>query len=152
MTRLFWSVRDGELSSTQKELVLKYWDRCVVWSRGLGKPPVKLLSALSTLSSYLATADGKDRELLEAVAPYIYEGYNSDIFFEDLLRLAEVSPSGVKIVLGKAIERNVPSYDYQDRLKSLLLKLAEKGQDVILYAERLRHLGMQDVFGRLTPR
>jgi hypothetical protein len=57
-----------------------------------------------------------------------------------------------QIAAPKAIERNVPSYDYQDRLKSLLLKLAEKGQDVILYAERLRHLGMQDVFGRLTPR
>src|ERR1035441_6178595 len=39
------------------------------WSQGLPKPPAKLLSALSTLSCYVSTADGRERELLEAVAP-----------------------------------------------------------------------------------
>ena len=152
VTRVFWGVRDGELSATQKERVLNYWERCVAWGKGLASPPVKLFSALSTLSSYLTTADRKDRELLEAVAPYVHDGYNADNFFAELLRLVEVSPNGVSAVLSKAIEKHVPAFDFEDRLKSLLLRLAEKGnkQEVILYAEKLRALGMQDLFDRLT--
>jgi hypothetical protein len=51
------------------------------------------------------------------------------------------------------IEARVPDYDYEGKLKSLLLRLAEKGRrdDVFLYAEKLgRGLGMQDVFDQLT--
>lgn len=153
ITTLFWRVRGDELSEDLKHRILDYWERCVAWSRALANPPLKLFSALSTLSSYLATADGKERELLEAVAPYVHEQYNADSFFKELLRLVEVSPGGVSTVLGKVVEAHVPSYDFEDRLKSLLLRLAEKGrkQDVILYAERLRSLsGMQDLFDRLT--
>jgi hypothetical protein len=44
--------------------------------------------------------------------------------------------------LGKVLEANAPFDDYQDRLKTLLERLAEKGkkQDVISYAEKLRRL------------
>jgi hypothetical protein len=152
VARVFWSVRGGQLSTTQENLVREYWERCLAWSRGLAKPPVKLLSTLSMLSSYLTTADGKEREMLEAVAPYVHHGYNASSFFGELLRLVEVSPEGVTAVLGKVIEAHVPYFDFEDRLKSLLFRLAEKGkkQDVILYAERLRSLGMQDLFDHLT--
>jgi hypothetical protein len=149
IARVLWSVRDS-ISDEQKERVIEYWDRCVVWSQTLAKPPAQLFSALSTLSCYLMTADGRDRELLEAVAPYIHDGYNADSFFHELLRLVDVSPDGVSSVLGKAIELQIPSFDFENRLKSLLLRLAEKGKDVILFVERLRTLGMQDVFDRLT--
>ena len=149
---VFWTVRDTELSDAQRERVIQYWQRCVAWSQGLPKPPARLLSALSTLSRYVSTADGREKELLEAVAPYIYDGYNSDEFFAELLRLVNVSPDGVSAILGKAIESRVPSFDFEDRLKSLLRQLAGKGrkQDAILYAERLRALGMQELFDELT--
>jgi hypothetical protein len=152
IARVFWTVRDTELSDAQRERVIQYWQRCVAWSQGLPKPPARLLSALSTLSCYVSTADGREKELLEAVAPYIYDGYNSDEFFAELLRLVNVSPDGVSAILGKAIESRAPSFDFEDRLKSLLRQLAGKGrkQDAILYAERLRALGMQELFDELT--
>jgi hypothetical protein len=101
------------------------------------------------LSCYAATADERDLKLLEAVAPYVHEGYFTEGFFADLLRLADVSPDGVSRVLGKVIDGGVPAFDFEDRLKSLLLRLVDKGkrQDVILYADRLR---MQDLFDSLT--
>jgi hypothetical protein len=149
IVRVFWSVRDSDLSALQKERILEYWNRCVTWSRNLAKAPATLLSALSTLSVYVTTADGKERELLEAVAPYVHDGYNSHSFFEELGRLVESSPEGVSNALGKTIDAHVPPFDFEDRLKLLLLKLADHGmrEDVIRYAERVR---MQDVFDHLT--
>jgi len=64
--------------------------------------------------------------------------------------IAAFDAGGVSSVLGEAIKLRIPSFDFEDRLKSLLLRLAKKGKDVILYAERLRSLGMQDVFDRVT--
>ena len=150
IARIFWTVREGGLSNEQKQSVIRFWDRCVEWGLTRPEPPAKLFSELCSLSCYLPTADGKDRELLEAVAPFVHDGYNADNFFTELLRLVEVSPDGVSSVLGKAIESRIPSFDFDNRLKSLLLRLAERGKDVILYAERLRGLGMQEVFDSIT--
>ena len=98
------------------------------------------------------SADGKERELLEAVAPYVHIGHNAHEFVEDLSRLVDVSPDGVSAVLEKGISARVPDYDYQDRFKSLLERLVEKGkrEDVIQYAERLQNLsGIQELYERL---
>jgi hypothetical protein len=70
---------------------------------------------------------------------------------EDLSRLVDVSPDGVNVVLAKVISARVPDFDYQDQLKALLERLAEKGMrdDVIRYAERLRNLpGVQELYER----
>jgi len=153
LASLFWRVRGADHSTAQRERVLKYWERCVAWARGRTAPPAKLLSTLSTLSPYLTTADGTEKQMLEAVAPYIRVGYKSDNFFAELDRLLQVSPEAVSAVLGKALDAHVPDYDYRDRLKVLLRGLAEKGQkrDAIAYAERLRNLpGMQALFDDLT--
>jgi len=152
ITRTLWTARDSDLGGQQKQRVIAFWDRCVTWSQVLAKPPAQLFSSLSTLTCYLPTADGRNRELLEVVAPYVHDGYNADSFFKELVRLVELSPDGVSVVLGKAIETRIPSFDFEDHIKSLLLGLAEKGKktDAIQYAERLRSLGMQDIFDRLT--
>jgi hypothetical protein len=105
------------------------------------------------LTCFLSTADGPERELLEAVAPYVHVGHNAYEFVDELVRLVEASPDGVSVVLSKMIQARVPDFDYKDQLKSLLGALAEKGkkQDVISHAERLRSLpGMQELFNRLT--
>ncbi|HWX54836.1 MAG TPA: hypothetical protein VN176_09630 [Verrucomicrobiae bacterium] len=153
VTRVLWMVRGEGVSEEQKVRVIQYWNRCIAWSRSLSEPPIRLLSSLSLLSCFLTTADGRERELLEAVAPYVYVGHHAYEFVDELVRLVEASPDGVSAVLGRMIQARVPDFDFKDQLKTLLLALAEKGkkQDVISHAERLRSLpGMQELFDRLT--
>ncbi len=152
VTRVFWMVRSEKVSDEQKERILQFWSRCVAWSQKRSELPTKLLSSLSLLSYFLATADGRERELLEAVAPYVHVGHNGYKFVEELVRLVETSPDGVSAVLGRMIQAHVPDFDYEDHLKTLLRILVEKGkkEDVISYAERLRSLGMQELFDSLT--
>ncbi|HXY13679.1 MAG TPA: hypothetical protein VEI26_04170 [Terriglobales bacterium] len=105
------------------------------------------------LICYLTNVDDSARELLEAVAPYVYVGRTEYTFIGELLRLAETSPDGVSAVLGKMIANRAPDFDYKDQLKALLRKLADKGkrQDVLSYAETLRGIaGMQELFDELT--
>lgn len=153
IARVFWGFRDEKLSDDQRNRVKRFWERCLAWSQGLPRVPAQFMSALSTLSGYLMSADGPERILLEAVASYIHVGYNADTFIEQLTRLVEVSPDGVSAVLGRVLEAHAPFYDYQDRLKTLLERLVEKGkkQDVIAFAEKLRSLkGIPELFDRLT--
>jgi hypothetical protein len=102
------------------------------------------------LSRFVTTADGQERELLEAVAPYGHYG-----FVDDLLRLVNTSPDGVSVVLDAMIKTRMPEFDDEGRLKTLLRTLVDKGKkdDVIIYAERLRSLpGMQEIYDSLTPK
>ncbi len=133
--------------------ILSFWARCVTWSREAAKPPEKLLSKLGRLSCYIKTVGDHEQEWLLAVAPYVHVGYDADDFIEELERLADISPANVSVVLGKVLETFVPTFDFQDKLKSLLTKLAAQGrrEDAIAYADRLRHLrGMEQLFGQLT--
>ena len=152
-TEFFWRVSNQELSPTQVERILAFWNRCVVWSQTAEKPPAKLLSKLGRLSCYIKEVKDRERDWLLAVAPYVHVGYNADDFIEELDRLVEVSPANICVVLGKVLETFVPTFDFQDRLKSLLVKLSKLGQseEAILYANRLRHLpGMAQLFSQLT--
>ncbi len=154
VTRVLWMVRGETLSKEQRDRVFQYWNRCIEWSGHLSEPPMQLFSSLSLLSCYLTTADGRERELLEAVAPYVQIGHNAYEFVDQLVRLVETSPEGVSAVLSKMIKARVPDFDYNDQLKALLHALADKGkkQDVISHAERLRSLpGMQELFDGLSP-
>jgi hypothetical protein len=90
----------------------------------------------------LNKVEGREKQLLEAVAPFVYVGHNMDI-----------NPEGGQRVVRKMIEKRIPEYDYKYQLKKLLLTLVERGkrQDVISYTERLRLLpGMQEIFDSLT--
>jgi hypothetical protein len=148
----FWSVSGEKLLDNQKELILSFWDRCVAWSDGRTEPPKSLLSKLSLLSCYLKTVGEREANWLYAVAPYVQVGYNADNFIKELGRLADSSPKQVSKILGRVLEFYSPSYDYEDRLKHLLTKLASSGErnDVIGYTERLRHLpGMTDFYSQL---
>jgi hypothetical protein len=152
-TTFFWSVSNQDLSESQVERILSFWDRCVTWSRHANKPPEKLLSKLARLSCYIETIGERELEWLLAVAPYVHVGYDADDFIEELERLADISPENVSAALGKVLENFIPAFDYQDRLKSLLTKLAANGrrEDAIAYADRLRSLrGMQQLFNELT--
>lgn len=153
VARFFWSVSNQELSAGQVERILTFWNRCVSWSVTLPEPPTKLLSQLGRLSCYVKVVEDRERDWLLAVAPYVHVGYNADDFIEELDRLVEVSPDNICVVLGRMLESFTPTFDFQDRLKSLLVKLSKLGklQEAISYANQLRHLpGMAQLFAKMV--
>jgi hypothetical protein len=149
----FWSVSNQEISPDQVERILEFWNLCVVWIRDREDTPAKLLSKLSRLSCYVNKVEARELDWLLAVAPYVHVGYNADNFIEQLDRLVECNSAEICIVLGKMLETFLPTFDFQDRLKSLLMKLAELGESekAIFYANQLRHLpGMAQLYAQLT--
>jgi|HubBroStandDraft_4_1064222.scaffolds.fasta_scaffold08187_2 hypothetical protein len=153
ITWVLWSVRNGEMSQDQRERIVLFWERCKVWVERRPSPDGKLLSALSTLAWYLPDANGRNRDLLLSVAPYVHVNNNSYEFIEQLAKLAEGSPDGVVAVLEAMVAAHIPDYDYENRLLDLLRNLAEDGKrvEVISLLERLRSLsGMQELFDVLT--
>ena len=152
-TIFLWSASNQELSRDQESRILSFWARCVAWSRNAAEPPAKLLSQLSRLSCYLKSVEDHEQKWLLAVAPYVYVDDNADYFIEELDRLVDLSPAKISAVLGKVLETYHPTYDFEDRLKSLLTKLAEHRlkAKAISYADQLRNLpGMAQLFAKLT--
>src|SRR5262245_29867804 len=47
------SLGKRDLSSTQVERVLKYWERCLQWCSTQSQPPTNVFSSLSRLAVYL---------------------------------------------------------------------------------------------------
>lgn len=151
-TTFFWSVSNQDLSESQVERILSFWARCIAWIREAAIPPEELLSKLGRLSCYIKAVGKLEQQWLLAVAPYVHIGYNADYFIEELERLVDINPENVSAVLGKLLETFVPTFDYEDRLKSLLKKLAAHGEreDAIIYTNRLRQLpGMEQLYAEL---
>jgi hypothetical protein len=148
----FWSIREEQLSTEKVDRILQFLDHCISWSRTLPSPPTKLLSNLSRLTCYLQALTKKEMGWLLAVAPYVNVDYNYDFFLEELERLVDVSPAEVSLVVKAFLDSYVPDYDYEDKLKSILTKLAQHGKrnDAIAFAEKLRHLpGMIQFYSTL---
>ena len=148
----FWSIRKEQLSPEQIDRILKFFDRCISWSRDLTSPPAKLLSGLSRLSYYLQTLTNKETNWLLAVAPYVKVNHNYNFFLEELDRLADVYPAAVSLVLKAYLNSYVPDYDFEDRLKKILTKLAQhdRRDDAIALADQLSRLpGMIQLYSEL---
>ena len=148
-----YGVRGQELTAEQTERILCFWEECVVWAKALTEPPKSLLSELSRLICYVTTLADREVSLLLAVTQHVKAGHNADTFIEELDRLIEQDPETVSFVLGKVLEVYEPDYDYEDRLKKLLIKLAQSGRrdDVLLYADRIRKLpGIDQLFKQLA--
>jgi hypothetical protein len=147
-------VRGEPLTAEQKERILLFWDRCVTWGVTLDPPPASLLSQLSLLSCYLTAIDERALRWLVAIAPFAPVNYHADRLIEQLARLADTSPGAAARVLRVLLEAYQPSYDFEDRLKKLIVQLAthaESRSDAILGVERLRHLpGMVQQYVQLT--
>ncbi len=149
----FSSVRGQELTVDQIERILCFWGKCVVWAQTLPEPPKSLLSALSRLIRYVTTLEDREVHLLMAVAPYVTIHYNADNFIKGLDRLVEQDPVKASPVLGMVLETYSPYYDHEDRLKKLLIKLAENGrrEDALLYADRIRQIpGIDQLYKQLA--
>ncbi|MCZ6803137.1 MAG: hypothetical protein O7D86_04185 [Proteobacteria bacterium] len=153
----FWSVSNQDLDQVQINQILTFWDHSITWSQTLDEPPVKLLSSLGKLSCYLETIDDNTLNLLLTVAPYVHVGHDADRFIEELDRLADTYPGEVSPVLGEVLKTYKPHFDYQDRLKSLIRKIANHGVDekiaAIAYVDKLialRISGMRELLEELS--
>ena len=151
--RFFWAVRHDGLTAPQVERVISFWERCLLWAKESVTPPIKLMPALATLSNYLDSADGKSLALLLAVAPFVHFEHATLDFIEELQRITAASPEGVSRVLGTVLNAHLPSYDYEDRLKALIARLADLGlvDEATQHADRARTVsGMQELYDRLV--
>lgn len=149
----FSNARRQELTKEQIERVICFWEKCVTWAEALAEPPMVLLSRLSHLICYVDTLSDREIKLLLAVAPYIDVEYHADTFIEELDRLLEQDPEKVSLVLGRALDSYQPDFDYEDRLKNLLIKLAKSGrrEDALRHLDRVRRLpGVDQLFKQLT--
>jgi hypothetical protein len=148
-----WTIRGEQLSNEQIGKIVGFWDRCVTWALTQPNPPTTLLSSLGNLAWSLKDASGRNRDLLLAVAPHMGVHHSTHEFLGELRRLVEISPADVSTVLGRMVEIEELSYDYQDQLKSLLARLAELGQRTAAlgYCNRFRNVsGMAELFKKLT--
>ncbi len=153
LTRVFWMVRNEQLTAEQRERVLAFWEHSVTWAQQQQPVPERLLSLLSMLATHITTLGAREQHMLETVAPYVHVGHETYEFIAQLLRLAPQDPAKITKVLQVMVTAHAPDYDYQDRLKALLQFLAEHGQReaVILLSNPLRHLeGVQILFKTLT--
>jgi hypothetical protein len=97
----------------------------------------------------ITTVDDRSRKLLLAVAPHMHRNFSAYEFLKDLTRLVEVNPSAVGEVLTKLIDASGDTYDYEDRLKQLIRRLAELGQNSVALDccnKVITMVGMDEVF------
>ena len=130
----------SNLSESQTERILKFWERCLEWGRKEPQTPTRLLTNLSRLILHLDSIRERELPWLLEVAPHVHIDYNSDHFITELRRLVDGSPAEVVIVLRKLFENSSPIYDYSETLPKLLKAIAAKGyrDDAIELADKIR--------------
>ena len=136
----FWTIRGEKLKEDQVHRILQYWRRCLEWAASQPTPPIKVLSSLSGLASFVPDVSGDKQDLLLNTAPYVHEHHGAYDFLKELRRLVEGSPKEVCTVLRKFIETHGPMYDYEDRMRKLVARLAELGHraEAIEFCDKLQ--------------
>ncbi|NOU15569.1 MAG: hypothetical protein HOO92_16670, partial [Methylococcaceae bacterium] len=153
ISRFFWSVKHQTRKPEQIGRIKAFWMACLNWSDTQSERPEKLLSSLSKLACYVDDIGESDIKLLMATAPYCELSFNATDFIENLDRLTVENPQIVNRVLTTLLEKNVPTYDYEDRLLSIVQKLNDQGlrEEAMLLADKLRQLPrMRELFKRIT--
>lgn len=149
----FWSVSNQDIKPEQVQRVLAFWDRAIAHARAQPTVPKSFLSNLSRLTIYLAAADELHLGWLDYVAPFVDENHHGSEFIAQLLRLLPNAPKRISSVLKKVLDAYKPSYDYDDKLKTLIREIALRGEkpDAIDHASRLLELrGMYEVYMELV--
>jgi len=154
MANFFWSARGDKLTDKQKAKIFAFWDRCLVWSRSQPKMPQQLLARLGRLADYIETLDQQAKERLLGTVPYVHNDYATDAMVEELARLVNTNPPATAEILERMLDASAPTYDLDDKLKSLIEKLAERGQRdaAIRCADRVRKTlpGMLGLYKKLA--
>ncbi|MDE2332151.1 MAG: hypothetical protein KGK16_15405, partial [Bradyrhizobium sp.] len=154
LAELFWHVRRDELTVEQVGRVLAFWEHCLSWVGQQSEKPDRLMARLSRLSPYIDKLDERSKPLLMAVVPFVHTDYGTDQMVEELTRLIESDAAGVATLLERMLETNAPTYDLDDKLKTLIETLADRDQraEAIRCAEKVRRSlpGMLDLYKRLV--
>lgn len=153
---LLRTAQPDELGVEQRDRIFRFWEKCVQWAQQTPAVPAEVLSTLSHLVRLVDAVDERTCELLFAVAPHVHVGHRSYEFINELNRLVDRNPAEITAVLKKMLDATIPDFDYKDRLKTLLVKIADSGrlQDAIGFAEQLRKdiPGMLQLYGELITR
>lgn len=151
ISQFFCGIPRENLTPQQAGLVEDYWRRCIGWAEQQMAPPADLLSSLSGLATFLTTAERR-LDLLLAVVPFVHIHYNAYEFMRELNRLAENSPAEVCKVLEVFLDTHGSYYDYENRMQSLVRKLA-KGEfrtKAISFCQKLHSVpGMEALYNEL---
>jgi hypothetical protein len=154
MAEFFWSVRADKLTEKQRQKVLGFWDRCLTWVQSQPKASEQFMARLSRLSSYLTTLDEEGKRLLLAVVPYVHNDYATDQMVEEIARLSDSNPKAAAEILERMLDASAPTYDLDDKLKTLIEKLAALGLRDAAFrcAEKVRKTlpGMLDLYKKLA--
>jgi hypothetical protein len=89
------------------------------------------------------------------VAHYVGVDFNGDDFIKELGRLVNTNPLEVGRIFEKVLEKYVPTFDYQNRLRDLIIEISQRDQLLLAIAlvDRLRRLpGMMDLYLKLTQK
>jgi hypothetical protein len=93
-------------------------------------------------------------EWLLVVAPHVSVDYNVDFFLEEVGRLEDISRTVVASILSALLQTFQPAFDFEDRLKKLVMKLAARPEtrlDALQCAERLRFIpGMVQLYAQVA--
>lgn len=144
----FWTVKEEDLTDEQIQRVLAFWDRTVKWAEGR-LDVEKLLGSLSMLAPFVTTVDERALRLLLAVAPFAHIDHRADLFVRELERLADDNSGPVVRVLAAFLEKYSPPFDFEGRMKSLLVKLAKHGEKLAALSliQKVRELpGMRELY------
>jgi hypothetical protein len=154
VSRFFWSVREQELTVDQIQSIKEFWHRCILLTNSLDEKPVIFLSELSRLACFITEVTDYEKGVLLAVSPYIDSDYNGDLFIKNMIRLIKEGQDLdiVCQILDSVFDNYKPDFDYKDRLKRLMLLLAEKGKidKALIYTDKLRYLdGFFKLYGEI---
>lgn len=119
-----------EIIKKQTARIFKFWKYVygILKSKGiLTENEKKLASDLSRLSCYVKAVDPEILEMMVFSGKYIDKNFNSSFFLEYLLRLCDVSPSGVGEVYIAMLDNSTPVFD-QKVIRAIVTKLYESGQ------------------------
>jgi hypothetical protein len=148
-----WSHRHELTSADLRAKVVVFWESCVQRAAQQVPVPGELLADLGRLAWSIDRIDAGTGHLLLASAPHLHRAFNVYEFLKELTRLAEASPRETGEVLRAVIASSGSFYDYQDRLRSLIVRLAELGEKAIAIEccnMVIALPGMDDVFRSLT--
>jgi hypothetical protein len=153
VSHFFWSVRNQELSDTQVVRILDFWRVCVDYSQTRLDLCKTLLSSLGRLIGYLENISDENEIRLILIASHAHTAHNQDWFIRDLGHLSLASPHAACRIINKALDAHLPTFDFQDEIKSVIRNIASLSskENALRLIDRLRHIqGMSELFDEVS--
>ena len=131
----YYRIRSESLEPEHKNRIVEFWNHTINWLQTLEEAPTSLLSTTCLLICYLETLDKDSLKNLLIAIPHI-QPRDCNEFILELDRLFENSPVGVCQIFCELSKTYDPYSDYQNRLKSLVKKIANHSSDFKIKAKK----------------